>query len=99
MLTDLQIKKLTLPEQRREISDGKIAGLFLVVQPSGAKSWAVRYRVAGTPRKFTIGPYPTIDIATARKRAQEALGEVRASVEDAGRLAHGHEFAPLLFVR
>ena len=76
MLTDLQIKKLALPEQRREISDGKIAGLFLVVQPSGAKSWAVRYRVAGTPKKLTIGPYPAIDLATARKRAQEAMGEV-----------------------
>ena len=76
MLTDLQIKKLALPEQRREISDGKIAGLFLVVQPSGAKSWAVRYRVAGTPKKFTLGPYPAVDLATARKRAQEAMGEV-----------------------
>ena len=76
MLTDIQIKKLALPEQRREVPDGKIAGLFLVVQPSGAKSWAVRYRVAGTPKKFTIGPYPAIDLATARKRAQEAMGEV-----------------------
>jgi integrase len=76
MLTDLQIKKLALPETRREISDGKIAGLFLVVQPSGAKSWAVRYRVAGTPKKFTIGPYPAVDLATARRRAQEAVGEV-----------------------
>ena len=47
-----------------------------MVQPSGAKSWAVRYRVAGAPRKFTIGPYPAIDLATARKRAQEAMGEV-----------------------
>src|SRR5271155_833219 len=76
MLTDIQIKKLALPEQRREVPDGKIAGLFLIVQPSGAKSWAVRYRVAGAPRKFTIGPYPAIDLATARRRAQEAMGAV-----------------------
>ena len=46
------------------------------MQPSGAKSWAVRYRVAGPPKKFTIGPYPAVDLATARRRAQEAMGEV-----------------------
>jgi hypothetical protein len=29
---------------RREIPDGGCAGLYLVIQPNGAKSWAVRYR-------------------------------------------------------
>ena len=76
MLTDLQIKKLETPPQRREIPDGKISGLFLVIQPTGAKSWAVRYRAGGQPKKFTIGPYPSIDLAAARRKAQEALGEV-----------------------
>jgi integrase len=76
MLTDLQIKKLPLPAARKEISDGRIGGLYLVVQPSGAKSWAVRYRAHGSPKKLTIGPYPAVDLAAARRRAQEALGEV-----------------------
>src|SRR5271154_1388837 len=76
MLTDLQIEKLALPTSRREVPDGKIGGLYLVVQPSGAKSWALRYRVAGAPKKFTIGPYPAVTLATARKRAQKALAEV-----------------------
>ena len=58
MLTDLQIEKLPAPAARREVPDGKVAGLYLVMQPSGAKSWALRYRVAGAPKKFTIGPYP-----------------------------------------
>jgi integrase len=76
MLTDLGIKKLALPEQRREIPDGKIGGLYLIHQPSGVKSWAVRYRFAGAPKKLTLGPYPALDLATARRRAQEALGDV-----------------------
>lgn len=75
-LTDLLIKNRMSSDKREEIPDGKIAGLYLVVQPTGAKSWAVRYRAAGKPRKLTIGPYPGIDLATARKRAQEALGSV-----------------------
>ena len=76
MLTDLGIKKLPLPENRKEVPDGKVGGLYLVLQPSGARSWAVRYRVAGQPKKLTIGPYPAIGLATARKRAQEAIGDV-----------------------
>ena len=76
MLTDLSIKKQPLPEKRRELADGKITGLYLVLQPSGAKSWALRYRAAGKPAKLTLGPYPTLDLATARRRAREALGEI-----------------------
>src|SRR5271166_1069937 len=83
MLTDLLIKKLPLPDKRREVPDGKIAGLYLVVQPSGARSWAIRYRAAGLPKKLTIGPYPAIDLATARKRAQEALGDVAGGKDPA----------------
>jgi integrase len=76
VLTDIQIKKLMPSEKRREIPDGRISGLYLLLQPSGARSWAVRYRVGGKPAKFTLGSYPAVDLATARKRAQEALGEL-----------------------
>jgi integrase len=83
MLTDLGIKKLPLPDKRREVPDGKVSGLYLVLQPSGARSWALRYRVAGKPTKLTIGPYPAIDLAAARKRALEALGDVAGGKDPA----------------
>jgi integrase len=83
VLTDIQIKKLALPKVRKEVPDGKISGLYLVVQPSGAKSWAVRYRLAGQPKKLTLGPYPAIDLATARKRAQEAIGDIAGGKDPA----------------
>ena len=35
------------PRKRLEIPDAIIPGLYLVVQPSGVKSWAVRYRYQG----------------------------------------------------
>jgi hypothetical protein len=76
MLTDVLIKKLPLPDKRKEVPDGRITGLYLVMQPSGVKSWAVRYRANGLPRKLTLGSYPSVDLATARRRAQEALGDV-----------------------
>jgi integrase len=65
------------PYQRREIPDGRMPGLYLLVQPSGAKSWALRYRYAGRPRKLTIGPYPAFDLGDARQAAQEALQRVQ----------------------
>jgi integrase len=76
LLTDLLIKRLPLPQKRRELPDGKVSGLYLVMQPSGARSGAVRYRAAGLPKKLTLGSYPTSDLAAARKRALEALGDV-----------------------
>jgi integrase len=76
MLTDAKIRTLQTPATRREIPDGRVTGLYLVLQPSGSKSWALRYRADGKPAKLTLGPYPALDLANARRRAQEALGEV-----------------------
>ena len=56
MLTPVAVKAAKPGATRREISDGGCAGLYLVIQPSGAKSWAFRYRFAGRPKKLTIGP-------------------------------------------
>ncbi len=62
------------PSKRREIPDGLLTGLYLVIQPgSGAKSWAVRYRYAGRPRKLTLGPYPALELGEARDEAKAKL--------------------------
>ncbi|MCB1469192.1 MAG: tyrosine-type recombinase/integrase, partial [Rhizobiaceae bacterium] len=64
------------PATRREVPDSLLPGLYLVVQPSGAKSWAVRYRADGRPRKHTIGRYPRISLAQARDLGRELLRAV-----------------------
>jgi integrase len=61
------------PSRRLELPDGALPGFYLVVQPSGAKSWAVRYRVDGKPKKFTLGPYPRLKLGDAREQARNAL--------------------------
>jgi integrase len=83
MLTEVAIRNLAATDSRREIPDGKVTGLYLVVQPSGAKSWALRYRARGKPKKLTIGPYPLVAIAEARRRATAALGDVAAGKDPA----------------
>ena len=64
------------PNQRREIPDQALSGLYLVVQPSGAKSWALRYRYAGKPKKLTLGRWPVMGLADARAAASNAIETV-----------------------
>lgn len=72
------------PGKRLEIADSTLPGFYLVVQPSGAKSWAVRYRADGKSRKLTLGPYPRLGLADARERARTALQAVSEGRDPAG---------------
>jgi integrase len=83
-LTTRTIETVKPGRQRREIPDRHMPGLYLVLQPSGAKSWAVRYRSHGRPRKHTLGAYPAIDLKSARELAGKALRAV-AEGRDPGR--------------
>ncbi len=75
MAKDLTVKALENfkpGSARREVPDGHTRGLFYVLQPSGSASWAFRYRIAGKPKKLTLGPYPALDLRAARQMASEA---------------------------
>src|SRR5262245_3468018 len=75
-LTVRAVEVMRPAAERREIADGYLPGLYLVVQPTGAKSWAVRYRHHGQPRKFTLGAFPAIDLKAARDLGAKALRAV-----------------------
>jgi hypothetical protein len=69
-LTVKGIEALQADERRREIPDDLLMGLYLIVQPvTQHKTWAVRCRQNGRPRKFTIGRYPVYGLADAREAA------------------------------
>lgn len=82
-LTDKFVQAAKAGASRREIPDPGAAGLYLVVQPSGAKSWAVRYRFGGRPRKMTLGSYPMVGIKDARERAGQARDKIEAGRDPA----------------
>src|SRR5215207_4998162 len=59
VLTTAAVAKYAAQSKRREIPDSKAPSLYLVIQPkpSGAKSWALRFRRPdGRPAKLTLGP-------------------------------------------
>src|SRR5271170_7859024 len=95
-LTTIAVANAMPKATRREIPDPGCAGLHLVVQPSGKKSWAVRYRIRGQPKKLTLGPVAAkespdavsisgraLTLAAARKLATAALHEVQRGIDPA----------------
>jgi integrase len=73
-LTAKKIENIKPGADRQEIPDGGCRGLYLIVQPSGRRSWAVRYRFDGKPKKLTLDGVGSL--AEARKAATGALHEL-----------------------
>jgi integrase len=72
-LTTKAIEAAKPSDNRREIPDPALSGLYLVIQPSGVKSWALRYRYAGKPKKLTLGRWPVMGLMDARAAATDAI--------------------------
>src|SRR3954452_16668800 len=70
-LTDRTVS--TAPAGRH--MDGTVRGLSLLVKPTGARSWVLRYQHKGMRHDMGLGPYPELTLAKAR---EEALNHRRA---------------------
>lgn len=69
-LTDSKCKAAKPLERQYKLADDR--GLSLLVQPSGTKSWVHRYYFDGKQRDETLGRYPDVSLALARKRRDVA---------------------------
>ncbi len=77
MLTELTIRKLTPKGNVRiEMWDDKLPGFGVRVSPRGTKSFVLMYYVAGRKRRLTLGRFPMMSLAKARKQAHDALGAI-----------------------
>jgi hypothetical protein len=48
--------------------------LYLLVRPTGSKAWQFRYQFFGKEKLLSIGTYPVLSLADARKKRGEAKG-------------------------
>ncbi|EOY3655699.1 tyrosine-type recombinase/integrase [Enterobacter hormaechei] len=69
-LNDMQIRRAKPEDKPYTLGDGQ--GLSLLIEPNGSKSWRFRYRFAGKPKMISLGVYPTITLADARSRRDDA---------------------------
>ena len=66
------VRKLPVPSYGTATywdADPKAIGFGLRIYPSGNRSFFVNYRLGGTERKFTVGPFPAWSTSAARDRA------------------------------
>ena len=69
-LTDKKVKSIKPTDKEQLFSDGQ--GLQLRIMPNGTKSWRFVYKNPDTGKRtnLTLGTYPTLSIANARKKAE-----------------------------
>jgi integrase len=69
-LTEIAIKSAKPGSGIKKLSDGN--GLVLLVYPNGSKYWAFRYRYLGKEKNLSLGIYPEVRLAEARRKLSEA---------------------------
>jgi hypothetical protein len=88
-LTKRAVDAATPQSERYVVWDSELKGFGLRVEPSGAKTFLVRYRPRGAGRTgakrfMKVGRYGTLTSDEARNRAKAILGAVAAGGDPAG---------------
>lgn len=78
-LTDTKVKSAKPNDSEIKLYDG--GGLFLSITPTGGKLWRLKYRFEGKEKKLSLGPYPEVTLADARRRREEARTLLQAGVD------------------
>jgi integrase len=83
-LTALNVETWKPSAHRQEVLDRD--GLYFIIQPSGVKSWALRYRRRGDGKaiKHTLGSYPMLTLKDARSKATELRAEIERGADPHG---------------
>ena len=78
-LTDTDIKNVKPKDKPYKLTDG--GGLYLFVSPSGGKLWRVKYYFDRSEKLLSLGPYPAISLAEARKRLAEIKEQIAHGID------------------
>ena len=74
-LNEAKCKAARAADSPQKLFDG--GGLYLFVSPTGAKSWRVSYRLNGKAQQKSLGPYPDVSLAEARRKRDELKALLR----------------------
>lgn len=80
-LTAMAIQRSRPQSRPIKISDG--GGLYILVEPTGAKYWRLAYRFSGKQKVLALGVYPAVSLAEARKRRENARELLARSIDPA----------------
>ncbi len=96
-LTDKLIKGLPAPTRPNQITfDTEVRGFGIRVTAAGARSFVLNYRVAGRERRYTIGSFPDLSVATARAEARALKQRIGAGEDPLSEKVKAREAPTLL---
>lgn len=78
-LSDTAIRKAKPGDKPQKLSDG--GGLYLLLNPNGARWWRLKYRFGGKEKLLSLGTYPDTGLALARSKRDEARQLLAAGVD------------------
>lgn len=81
VLSDTEVKAAKPRERPYKLADER--GLYLLVTPTGARSWRFKYRMGKREGLLALGLYPDVSLKLARERRDEARRQVEAGVNPA----------------
>jgi hypothetical protein len=70
MLTEAEVRDIKPVRYARKVTDGR--GLYLLVRPTGTRSWRFAYRFARKYKTLSLGTYPEVTLEWARSRHEFA---------------------------
>jgi integrase len=82
-LTDISVRTAKSTGRAYKLRDGE--GLFLLVNPDGARYWRFRYRHGGLEKSISLGVYPHVSLKLARARRDEARALLTGGVDPAAK--------------
>ncbi|WP_240699465.1 tyrosine-type recombinase/integrase [Spirosoma sordidisoli] len=62
-----------------KLADGE--GLYLEVTPKGTKFWRLKYRLRGKEKRISLGAYPSVSVADARKAKDEIKRDIKTGID------------------
>lgn len=78
MLSDTKIKTLKPKEKMYRVLDSE--RLYIEVRPTGKKVWRLKYILDGKEGSISIGDYPSISLAEARKKKDEIKSQLAKGI-------------------
>lgn len=78
-LTATEVKQAKPRDKAYKLADG--GGLYLLVQPKGAKYWRYKYRYGGKEKVLALGVYDEVSLKAARQKHQAARDKLAQGID------------------
>jgi hypothetical protein len=78
-ITDKRLKNLKPQAKSYKVADG--GSLYVLVSPTGTKSWRFNFKFEGDYKTLTIGTYPGTSITAARNAHADAINAISQGID------------------